>query len=155
MSQYTNNIHIVSCQCIYIYSYHTAFYRVSYMVCRASHNIINQMCNNDIVYICIISTMSRLAQAESGRRYIHEYNSVYKSSFSIHLRHRYILINIMITVCVCLHVTYNIWYIIVCSYTNVHLIYASLLYQGPGMKPRTGSTKKQFAETLGNLHMWV
>ena len=28
-------------------------------------------------------------------------------------------------------------------------------YQGPGMKPRTGSTKNKIAETLGNLHMWV
>ena len=41
--QYTYSIMSVH---IYIYSYHTAFYRVSYMVCRASH--INQMCNNDI-----------------------------------------------------------------------------------------------------------
>ena len=29
------------------------------------------------------------------------------------------------------------------------------LFQGPGMKPRTGSTRKNFAETSGNLHMWV
>ena len=82
------------------------------MVCHACH--VNQICNNDIdpVCICIISTMSRLAQAESGRRYIHGYKIVYKSSFSIHLRHRYILLSIMITVCVCFHVTYDIWYII-------------------------------------------